>query len=111
MYESLTKAVLAHPRFTSRPTPVLIVPQLPLAYSFIRPPPSLIAISDEARAVSDGTPLPRSPSRPGGAAVTWLVSPQEAGNVLLLGHELVDLINELKRAQERPNRRVAQHKR
>ncbi|MGM1064471.1 bifunctional DNA primase/polymerase [Saccharothrix sp. Mg75] len=98
VYESLVEAVVEHPWFTARPTPVLLIPAMPFAFFLVRPPLSQVPFSDEARVVNDGVTLPLPPSAMSETAVTWLVSPEEAGNVLLLGDELGDLIRTLKTA-------------
>lgn len=98
MYESLLEAVVQHPWFIARPTPVALIPAMPLAFFLVRPPLPQVPFSDEARVVNEGTTLPLPPSAMSETAVIWLVSPEEAGNVLLLGHELGDLIRSLKRA-------------
>lgn len=96
VYASLVEVIVQHPWFISRPTPVLIIPDMPLAYFLVRPPIPLTAISDEARVLNDGTPLPLPPSALNRTAVSWLVSPEEAGSAILLGDELADLIRVLK---------------
>lgn len=92
VYGSLVDSITGHPWFLTRPTPVLALPEMPLAYFFVRPPLPSTAIHDAARVLPDGTTLPVPPTSLGGSTASWLVSPEEAGNVLLLGSELADLI-------------------
>lgn len=93
VYGSLVDSITGHPRFRTRPTPVLTLPEMPLAYFFARPPLPSVAIHDAARVLPGGTTLPVPPTSLGGSTASWLVSPEEAGNVLLLGDELADLIH------------------
>ncbi|WP_158842510.1 bifunctional DNA primase/polymerase [Saccharothrix deserti] len=97
VYESLVDAIVDHRWFSTRPTPVLAIPGMPLAYFLVRPPIPITLPSDEARVLAEGTTLPLPPSTIGSRSATWLVSPEQAGNVLLIGDELADLIRSLSR--------------
>ena len=97
MSEALAEAVAGHPGFATQRTPVLAVEGMPLAYFLVAPPLPSVLLSDEARVLDGGTPLPLPPSALGETAVMWLISPDEAGNTLMAGDELADLIGGLER--------------
>ena len=92
VYESLVDCIVDHQWFATRPTPVLGIPGMPLAYFLVRPPVPLMLARDEVRVLADGTTLPLPPAALGDTAATWLVSPADTGNVVLLGDEFAGLV-------------------
>lgn len=92
VYESLVDQIVDHRWFVARPTPVLGIPGMPLAYFIVRPPVPLMLALDDVRVLADGTTLPLPPATLGHTAATWLVSPTDTGNVVLPGDEFADLI-------------------
>ncbi|MFD0201754.1 MULTISPECIES: bifunctional DNA primase/polymerase [Saccharothrix] len=90
--EPLVTALADDPRFGARPTPVLAFPNLPLAYFLVRPPMPSVLLSDAARVVGTGMPLPLPPSALETMPVIWLITPDEAGDTLMPGDALADLI-------------------
>ena len=97
VFDALAETVAGSPRFAAQPTPVLAIRRMPLAYFLVRPPAPSFLLSGEARVLPDGTPIPLPPTALGETAVMWLVTPEEAGNDLMAGDELADLIHELER--------------
>ena len=87
----LTEAVIGHPWFEATPTPVLAIRHMPLAYFLVGPPLPAVLLSDEARVLDAGVPLPLPPTAIGDVEVIWLVTPEQANGVLA-GDELADLI-------------------
>ncbi|MEU4803073.1 bifunctional DNA primase/polymerase [Actinosynnema sp. NPDC023587] len=92
VYETLAEVILGHKWFATRPTPMLGLAQMPLAYFLVRPPVPVVMVRDDVRVLPEGTTLPLPPTAVGQAAASWLVSPEEAGNVLLLGDEFADMV-------------------
>jgi hypothetical protein len=90
--ESLVMALADDPWFSKLPTPVPAFPNMPIAYFLVRPPVPSVLVSHEARVVDAGTPMPLPPSALDTASVIWLVTPERAGNVLMPGDALADLI-------------------
>ncbi len=74
---------------------MLGIPRMPLAYFLVRPPVPAVMARDELRVLPEGTTLPLPPTAIGQASAFWLVSPAEAGKVLLLGDEFADLVSGL----------------
>ncbi len=70
---------------------------MPLAYFLVRPPIPSVPLSKGARVLASGTPMPMPPSALGDTAVMWLVTPEDAGNGLMTGDDLADLIQSLER--------------
>ncbi|GAA1292148.1 bifunctional DNA primase/polymerase [Saccharothrix xinjiangensis] len=97
VHQSLAKDITDHPRFSSKPTPVLALPRAPLAYFLIEPPFPLVLARRKVRALRGGSPLPLPPTVIGETAASWLVSPEETGHCLLPGGELANIINDLRR--------------
>ncbi|MER5265696.1 bifunctional DNA primase/polymerase [Actinosynnema sp. NPDC002837] len=95
--ENLVMALADDARFAAVPTPVMAFPNMPIAYFLVRPPLPSLLLGDEARVVAEGMPMPLPPSALGDTAAIWLVTPEEAGNVLLTGDELVELIESAER--------------
>jgi hypothetical protein len=87
----LTEAIIGHPWFGATPTPVLAIQDMPLAYFLVRPPLPTVLLSDEARVLDAGVPLPLPPTAIGDVEVIWLVTPEQANGVVA-ADELADLI-------------------
>jgi hypothetical protein len=87
----LTEAIIGHPWFGATPTPVLAIQDMPLAYFLVRPPLPAVLLSDEARVLDAGVPLPLPPTAIGDVEVIWLVTPEQANGVVA-ADELADLI-------------------
>jgi hypothetical protein len=84
--------------FAALPTPVLAFPNMPIAYFLVRPPvPSVpsVLLGDQAWVVDVGMPMPLPPSSLDTTPAIWLVTPEQAGNVLMPGDALADLIQSL----------------
>ncbi|XVS67723.1 bifunctional DNA primase/polymerase [Actinosynnema sp. CA-299493] len=90
--ESLVMALADDPWFAAFPTPVLSFPNMPIAYFLVRPPLPSVLLSHEARVMEAGMPMPLPPSALETTPVIWLVTPEQAGNVLWPGDALADLI-------------------
>ncbi|WP_367133314.1 bifunctional DNA primase/polymerase [Saccharothrix sp. HUAS TT1] len=90
--ESLVMALPDDPWFSKLPTPVLAFPNMPLAYFLVRPPVPSLLMSSDAQVVEAGMPMPLPPSTLGETPVIWLVTPEEAGNRLMPGDALADVI-------------------
>ena len=90
--ESLVMALADDPWFSKLPTPVLVFPNMPIAYFLVRPPMPSVLLSDEARVVEVGMPMPLPPSALETTPVVWLVTPEQAGGRLMPGDALADLI-------------------
>ncbi|ROP38999.1 bifunctional DNA primase/polymerase [Saccharothrix texasensis] len=90
--ESLVMALADNPWFAAFPTPVLAFPNMPLAYFLVRPPVPSLLMSSDAQVVEAGMPMPLPPSALETTPVLWLVTPEEAGNRLMPGDALADLI-------------------
>jgi hypothetical protein len=90
--ESLVVALADDLWFSKLPTPVLAFPNMPIAYFLVRPPVPSALLSDEARVMEAGMPMPLPPSALETTPVIWLVTPEEAGNRLMPGDALADLI-------------------
>ena len=56
-----------------------------------------VLLSDHASVGATGMPLPLPPSSIGGTEVFWLITPEEAGDTLVAGDDLADLIHHLER--------------
>lgn len=97
-FDFLAEAVAMDSRFAARPTPVLAIQGMPVAYFLVRPPSPTVLLSHGARVLDPGVPMPLSPSTLGDTAVMWLVTPGEAGNTLMARDELADLIRSLEGA-------------
>jgi hypothetical protein len=95
--ESLAMALADDPWFAALPTPVLAFPNMPLAYFLVRPPVPSVLLSGEARVVEAGMPLPLPPSALDTVPVIWLATPEQAGNLLMPGDVLADLIHSFER--------------
>ncbi|GAB2957605.1 bifunctional DNA primase/polymerase [Saccharothrix stipae] len=95
--ESLVMALAEDPWFAGLPTPVLALPHLPIAYLLVRPPLPAVLLGDDARVVDAGMPLPLPPSAFGTTPVIWLVTPEQAGNRLIPGDALADLVQSYER--------------
>lgn len=95
--ESLVMTLADDPRFAARPTPVLAFPHMPIAYFLVRPPVPSVLLSSEARVVDEGVPMPLPPSALDTTSVSWLVTPRQAGNVLMPADVLADLIHSFER--------------
>jgi hypothetical protein len=95
--ESLAMALADDPWFSAFPTPVLVFPNVPIAYFLVRPPVPSVLLSAEARAVEVGLPMPLPPSVLETTPVNWLVTPEQAGHVLMPGDVLADLIQSYER--------------
>ncbi|WP_158843882.1 bifunctional DNA primase/polymerase [Saccharothrix deserti] len=95
--ESLVMALADDPWFAALPTPVLSFPNMPIAYFLVRPPVPSVLLSNEARVLDVGMPMPLPPSALETTPVIWLVTPEQAGNVLMPGDVLADLIQSLGR--------------
>jgi hypothetical protein len=90
--EPLVMALAEDPWFAALPTPVLAFPNMPIAYFLVRPPMPSVLLSDQARVADAGMPLPLPPSALDTMPVIWLVTPEQAGNVLMPGDVLADVI-------------------
>ncbi|TQM81265.1 bifunctional DNA primase/polymerase-like protein [Saccharothrix saharensis] len=90
--ESLVMTLADDPWFAGLPTPVLAFPNMPIAYFLVRPPMPSVLMSDEARVMKAGMPMPLPPSALETTPVIWLVTPEQAGNRLMPGDALADLI-------------------
>ncbi|WP_158842206.1 bifunctional DNA primase/polymerase [Saccharothrix deserti] len=90
--ESLVMALAENPWFAAFPTPVLSFPNMPIAYFLVRPPMPSVLLSAGARVLDAGVPLPLPPSALETTPVIWLVTPEQAGNMLMPGDVLADLI-------------------
>lgn len=90
--ESLVMALADNPWFARFPTPVLSFPNMPLAYFLVRPPMPSVLLSHEAQVVEAGMPMPLPPSTLQTTPVLWLVTPEQAHNVLMPADALADLI-------------------
>ncbi|WP_233812855.1 hypothetical protein [Saccharothrix sp. S26] len=97
VYESRVDAIVGHPGFTTKPTPVFAIPGMPMAYFLVKPPCSITVDRDEVRVLAEGTTLPLPPATIGNTAALWLVSPEEAGNTMLLGDEFEALLGAVER--------------
>jgi hypothetical protein len=95
--EPLVMALADDPWFAALPTPVLAFPNVPIAYFLVRPPMPSVLVSTNAWVVDEGMPMPLPPSRIDTTPVIWLVTPQQAGNVLIPGDVLADLIQSYER--------------
>lgn len=95
--ESLVMALADDPWFAALPTPVLTYPNMPIAYFLVRPPLPSVLLSNVARVLDAGVPLPLPPSDLETTPVIWLVTPEQAGNVLMPGDALADLIRSYER--------------
>jgi hypothetical protein len=95
--ERLVMALADDPGFAVRPTPVLAFHHMPPAYFLVRPPVQSLPAGDEARVLAAGLPMPLPRSALGTTSAIWLVTPEQAGEVLLPGEELADLIQRLGR--------------
>ncbi len=91
--ESLVMALADDPRFAALPTPVLAFLHMPIAYFLVRPPVPSVLLSHDAHVVGEGMPMPLPPSALDTTSVIWLVTPQQAGNVLMPGDVLADRIH------------------
>ncbi|MFI9010556.1 bifunctional DNA primase/polymerase [Actinosynnema sp. NPDC053489] len=91
--ESLVMTLADDPWFSKLPTPVLAFPNMPIAYFLVRPPVPSVLLSDEARVMEAGMPMPLPPSALETTPVIWLVTPEQAGNRLMPGDALADLIH------------------
>jgi hypothetical protein len=91
--ESLVMTLADNPWFAARPTPVLAFPHMPLAYFLVRPPVPSVLPSSDARVLGPGTPMPLPPSALDTTSAIWLITPEQAGNVLLPADDLADLIH------------------
>jgi hypothetical protein len=98
VHESLVEAVLDHHWFATRPTPVFAIPGMPMAYFLVKPPCPLTLVRDEVRVMAEGTTLPLPPASIGETQAMWLVTPEEAGNILLLADEFDDLLRSVGKA-------------
>ncbi|MGW4112581.1 bifunctional DNA primase/polymerase [Actinosynnema sp. NPDC004786] len=90
--DSLVMALADDPWFSKLPTPVLAFPNMPIAYFLVRPPLPSVLLSDEARVMEAGMPMPLPPSALETTPVTWLVTPEQAGNRLMPGDVLAGLV-------------------
>lgn len=95
--ESLVMTLADDPRFTVSPTPVLTFPDMPIAYFLVRPPVPSVLLSNEARIVEDGMPMPLPPSTLDTTPVIWLITPDQTGNILMPGDVLADFIQSYER--------------
>ncbi|MCE6997764.1 bifunctional DNA primase/polymerase [Saccharothrix sp. S26] len=95
--ENLVMKLADDPRFAASPTPVLAFPNMPIAYFLIQPPLPSVLLSRDARVVDAGLPLPLPPSVLDTTPVMWLIAPEQAGNRLVSGDALADLIHEHER--------------
>ncbi|GAA3853765.1 hypothetical protein GCM10022243_19210 [Saccharothrix violaceirubra] len=95
--ESLVMMLADDPWFSKLPTPVLAFPNMPVAYFLVRPPLPSVLLSHEARVVEAGMPMPLPPSALETTPVIWLVTPEQAGNRLMPGDALADLIHSYER--------------
>jgi hypothetical protein len=95
--ESLVMALADDPWFTALPTPVLAFPHMPIAYFLVQPPVPSVLPSKDARVVDAGMPMPLPPSALDTTSVIWLVTPEQAGNRLMPGDLLADLIQSYER--------------
>ncbi|NUT48659.1 MAG: hypothetical protein HOV94_15330 [Saccharothrix sp.] len=89
---SLVMALADDPWFSKLPTPVLAFPNMPIVYCLVRPPVPSVLVSNDARVLEAGMPMPLPPSALENTPVIWLVTPEEAGNRLMPGDALADLI-------------------
>ncbi|MEU4801313.1 hypothetical protein [Actinosynnema sp. NPDC023587] len=96
---SLTERLVRHPWFTTRPTPVVQIPDLPIAFVLYRPPTPPSLVTDHVRLVDEGTTIPLPPTAVGTDSVGWWTSPEQTGNTLLTGQELADLIHSIEGQQ------------
>jgi hypothetical protein len=74
------------------PTPVLTFPHMPIAYLLVRPPMPSLLLGNDARVMEAGMPMPLPPSALDTTPVVWLITPEQAGNRLVPGDALADLI-------------------
>ncbi|MBB5805374.1 hypothetical protein F4560_005142 [Saccharothrix ecbatanensis] len=95
--EPLVMALADDPWFAAFPTPALSFPNMPIAYFLVLPPLPAVLLGHEARVVEAGLPLPLPPSALETTPVIWLVTPEQAGNVLMPGDVLADLIQTYER--------------
>ncbi|MFJ6674250.1 bifunctional DNA primase/polymerase [Actinosynnema sp. NPDC091369] len=95
--ENLVMRLTDDPRFAASPTPVLAFPNMPIAYFLVQPPVPSVLLSAQARVVAAGMPIPLPPSALDTTPVMWLVTPEQAGNRLVSGDALADLIHEHER--------------
>lgn len=95
--ESLVMTLADDPWFSKLPTPVLAFPNMPIAYFLVRPPLPSVLMSDVARVMDAGMPMPLPPSALETTPVIWLVTPEQAGNRLMPGDALADLIQSYER--------------
>jgi hypothetical protein len=56
-----------------------------------------VLLSDRARVVEAGLPLPLPPSALDTTSVIWLITPEQAGNLLMPADVLADLIQRFER--------------
>jgi hypothetical protein len=95
--ESLTRTLADDPWFAAFPTPVLAFPTMPIAYFLVRPPMPSLLLSREAHVMAAGMPMPLPPSALDTTSVMWLVTPEQAGNRLMPGDALADVIYSVER--------------
>ncbi|CCH35216.1 bifunctional DNA primase/polymerase [Actinosynnema sp. NPDC047251] len=93
-----TEQIMVHRWFTTRPTPVLVMPGMPIALFVVRPPFPAGFGQDEIRRFSDGSLVPLPPTTAGETTATWLVSPWETEGKLLVAREFAELLNNLEKA-------------
>ncbi|PSL56497.1 hypothetical protein B0I31_103246 [Saccharothrix carnea] len=91
--ESLVMSLADDPWFAALPTPVLALPNMPIAYSLVHPPLPSVLMSDQARVVDAGMPMPLPPSALDTTPVIWLITPEQAGCRLVPADALADLIH------------------
>ncbi|MFD0202818.1 MULTISPECIES: bifunctional DNA primase/polymerase [Saccharothrix] len=90
--ESLVMSLADDSRFAALPTPVPAFPNLPIAYFLVHPPLPSVLMSDQARVVDAGMPMPLPPSALDTTPVIWLITPEQAGSQPVPADALADLI-------------------
>ncbi|MBB5958979.1 hypothetical protein FHS29_005588 [Saccharothrix tamanrassetensis] len=89
---SLTESIMSHRWFSTRPTPVLSMPGMPIALFIVRPPFPAGFDRDEVRHFSDGSLFPLPPTTAADMTVTWLVSPWQTSGALLTADEFAEIV-------------------
>ncbi|WP_147455236.1 hypothetical protein [Saccharothrix australiensis] len=86
------EALVGHQWFRHRPTPVATALALPIDFFLVRPPFPPGLTRDDVRIFTDGSVLPLPPTSVAGISISWLVTPDACGRVLLPAVELAELL-------------------